>query len=179
MKRLISTFAALAMIAALAAPSQAQMSFGLGSVSVGAAFVSPDNVDATFGIVGGAEIGTLMENVTARVDLMWWGKSQDVLGTDWSWRDIAILPGARYDFPMGDGGAVTPFVNGGLGVHLFKTEFELFGQTADASSTEIGFFVGGGADYEMSDTMTLNAFADYHLMDLNFFAIGAGVTFDM
>jgi len=155
------------------------MSFGLGSVSAGLALVSPEDIDGTFGITLGAEVGTILENLDARADLIWWSTSEGTTGAEASFRDIGILPGVRYHFSMGEDVPITPFADGGLGIHLFKAEVDTFLGSVSDTTTEIGIFFGGGAAYEISDTMTLAGIARFNLMDVNFITFGAEISIDL
>ena len=170
---LITLFALLLM----ASSATAQVQWGITAWSAGLGFVDPENLDSTFWLDGGLEFARVNPNLTLDGRLMYWGTSVGSGDFKVDFSDVAILPGATYRFASQ--GNLTPFARGGLGIHRFKAESKVdlgapFGViSSTATDTKLGVYFGGGAAFQASPRFEILALAEVHLMDTNFFELGA------
>ncbi|MBZ0267325.1 outer membrane beta-barrel protein [bacterium] len=174
------TFPALAALLLLtnALPASATMVWGLSAWGAGLGLAAPENIDSTFYLDGVLEFARVNENITLDGRLMYWSASEGEGDFKVDFSDFAILPGATYRFtPQG---SVTPLARAGLGIHRFKADVNLdfggFGSASgSATSTEFGVYAGGGAAFRAGEKFEILGIAEYHIMDANFFTIGAEV----
>lgn len=175
------TFAALTTLLLLtsALPASAAVVWGLSAWGAGLGLVAPENIDSTFWLDGGVEFARVNENITLDGRFMYWGSSEGSGDLKVDFSDFAILPGGTYRFaPQGN---VTPLARAGLGIHRFKVEVPTvdlgpFGTVGGSTTnTEFGVYLGGGAAFQAGDRFEILGIAEYHIMDANFFTIGAEV----
>jgi hypothetical protein len=127
----------------------AQSDVGLKNAGFAVGIVSPDNLDTTFGFGIYADMGGFTPRVRVEPRLDYWSKSEDVFGGGISVRDIAVGTRVKYYFPVSNP-KLRPFAGGGLAVHLFKAEVEVYDpfsggtMSVEDSSTELGIDFGGG-----------------------------------
>jgi hypothetical protein len=162
----------------------AQADIGLKSIGGKVGFVMPeDPIESTIGLGVVADLGTITDAIHLDAFVEYWGKSYDVGLFEWSYTNITIGATAKYYFEMDS--EFKPYAGGGLGFVIGSSSAdysgpnsEYFTDTSD-SNTDIGFHFVGGADYELSDTMTGFAEVKYSLNGVDTFAIFAGVRFAM
>lgn len=170
--------ALLLLTPAAPASAEAQLVWGLSAWSAGIGLASPDNIDSTFWLAGGLEFARINENITLDGRLMYWSSSNGEGDFEADFSDFAILPGATYRFASQ--GSLTPLARAGIGIHRFKADVNVdlgsFGSaSSSATDTEFGLYVGGGAAFQAGEKFEIVGIAEYHLMDADFFVIGAEV----
>ena len=135
----------------LATPAaKAQSHLGLESIGASIGFVSPENLESTFGLGAFADWGTIAPSLGLESHLDYWSKSESAFGFESSIRDITLGARARYFFDAA-GPAIRPFAGAGLGLHFFRTEVTipvffpgLPAMSTSDSQTKIGLDLGGG-----------------------------------
>lgn len=142
----------LLLIGALSAPALAG---GITAWEPRVGFVNIEgDIGSTFILALTAHGGELSPNLFWEGTIDFWTKGYDITYYEWTWTNIGVIGGLRYEFPT-DGGIV-PFAFGGLGMHYAKWSWDYTGQTTgfwddlsnyDDSSTEFGIQVGGGARF--------------------------------
>lgn len=163
--------------------SFAQMMLGPKGVGAFAGYVKPENIDGTFGFGAFVDMGTLMPMLSVELEGLYWSKSwteTNILGDfDFTLRDIAISGHVKYRFPMPQS-PVKPYVGGGPGIHLLKSEWETHVGSGDDSNTKFGFDLLGGGEYEASPQIDVFAEIRYSLVsDFNQFSIFGGAKFKL
>ena len=143
---LLLTFA---LCAILCQSASAQTDIGLKGVGVAAGIVSPEDLDATFGVGAFADLGVIVPRLHIEPRVDFWSDSQDTFGAGFSVRDITVGTRVKYYFPVANP-KLKPFAGGGLGLHLFHYELEMMDPftggtlTSEDSSTKVGLDLGGG-----------------------------------
>jgi hypothetical protein len=165
------------------------IALGLRSIEVNGGFVSiEDDIGSTFTVGAIANLGYLMPNLSLETGVDFWTKSYDIgfLGenAEWTYTNIGILGGVRYDFPVSS--PILPFAFGGLGLHVARvsgeTSFHIGGvdysEDASDNSMEFGARFGGGIEYGLSEKMDFIARAGYDINGgANYFFVTGGVQF--
>ena len=164
MKKLCGTIVALALCMVVSHDAMAQANMGLKAVGLQAGLVSPEDMDATFGIGGYADVGMLTPNVRLRTQHDWWSACEEAFGAEVNVSDITFGARAHYLFPMASS-AIQPYAGGGLGLHFLHAEFEEQGFSFDDSSTKLGIDMGGGLAWPVSPSSDLMAELWYSIVD--------------
>ncbi|KAA3662920.1 MAG: autotransporter outer membrane beta-barrel domain-containing protein [Calditrichaeota bacterium] len=156
----------------------AQSDIGLKGAGLRLGLVDPDVIDSTIGFEGIADLGTINQ-FALEASILYWSKSVGAASV----RDLAFGATGRYFFEMEDS-PIKPFASAGVGIHMFKTEvdfdFGFLGSGSESvSSTEFGIKVGGGANYELNEKMTLTGEVSYHLGDAEQFNILGGILYHL
>jgi Outer membrane protein beta-barrel domain len=164
MKKWCGTIVALALCMVVSHDAMAQPSLGLKAVGFQAGLVSPEDMDATFGLGAFADLGMLTPNVRLRTHLDYWSKSEDEFGAEFSVRDITLGARAHYLIPM-TSSTIQPYAGAGFGLHFLHAEMSDLGVTVDDSSTKLGIDLGGGLAWPMSPSADLMAELWYGIVD--------------
>jgi len=184
MKKLVLIVLVVSMMATMAF---AQADIGLKAVGGKVSFVMPeDPIESTIGLGVAADLGTITDAIHLAAFVEYWGKSYDVGSYgETSFSEITIGATAKYYFEMDS--QFKPYAGAGLGFIIGSSSWEYTGpsspyitetKTSD-SDTDIGFHFVGGADYELSDTMTGFAEVKYAMNGIDTFIISAGVLFKL
>ena len=184
MKRtvLYLTLAALA----LAAPAAlAQSDFGLKRIGASVGIVDPEGLGTTFSLGAFVDHGTVAPHISIESRLDYWSKSEEYFGTGSSIRDISLGARGKYNFEVSNP-KVRPFVGLGLGVHFLKAEatipaFPGFpASTYEATSTEMGFDLGGGVGTPLSPKVDLIGETWFGIIDTaNTFTVRASFSYKL
>ncbi|HEY7510398.1 MAG TPA: outer membrane beta-barrel protein [Vicinamibacteria bacterium] len=174
-RHLIPTLALAVLLAAPLAHAQEQA-----SLSLGAGYVAPNDVDSTFWVTANYRF-RLGDRLLLEPEVGYWEKGDDVPGVDVSIEDLnfglnAILPlGSARDTGL------SPWVGAGLGLHRLKGVVDLDDDDDDAfdeTETKLGIHLLGGFDYGLTDTLALYAAARFDIVsDLNQFKVYGGVRY--
>lgn len=144
-----------------------------------------------FGLI--VDLGTIIPNLGIQANIDFWNKTFDngSFGNNEvkaKWRDIAIAVNSQYFFPLSNT-AFRPFASGGLALHMFKASTEgvpesnfggqSFGGDVSATSSGIGFDIGGGALFNMSPRMDLLGELKYRVGEADHLSIKVGALFKL
>lgn len=176
---------ALLMIAVctiVAQPARAQSDLGFKRAGVALAMVSPENIDASFGLGVFADHGTVAPRWGLESRLDWWSHSESIFGTDASISDITLGERVKYQFPV-TSPTVQPFAGFGLGMHFLSADvvvadpFSGTTMKASTSETRVGFDFGGGITTALNPSINFVGEAWYSVVsDFNQFSLRAGVS---
>jgi len=166
-----------------AQPARAQSDLGLlkrGGVAI--AMVSPENVDASFGLGVFADHGTIAPRWGLESRLDWWSHSQSMFGVDASISDVTLGERTKYQFAVSNPN-LQPFAGFGLGLHFLKADavvVDPFSGTtikATSSETRVGFDFGGGITTALNPSLNFVGEGWYSVVsDFNQFSLRAGLS---
>jgi len=173
----------LVLAVGLLAANQAMAASNLGLRSVGASigFVTPENVDGTFGFGIFADAGRITPEIGLEPVLEYWSKSEEAFGSKASLRDLSIGARGKYYIDTTNP-KLRPFVGAGLGLHFLHSEATVTAPgfptiSADASDTKLGFDFGGGIATPISPKDELHGEAWFGFVsDVNQFAVRVGIS---
>ena len=178
-RHLIATLTFAGLLAAPAARAQDQA-----SLSLGAGYVRPNDVDATFWITANYRF-RISDRLLLEPEVGYWKKGDDVPGVDVSLEDLNF--GANAILELGRGasrGGLRPWVGAGLGLHRLKGVVDLDDDDDDTdddfdeTDSELGIHLLGGADFGLTDTFDLYAAARFDIVsDLNQFKVYGGIRY--
>ncbi len=168
----------------LASAVYGQANIGLMGVGAKVGYLDPEgDENSTFGFGGVADLGTIMPNVGLEAELLYWSKSYDEHGLDFSVSSISVAAIAKYYFKP-EGEQLRPFAGGGLGFNRAsaKSEFEnpLTGHTEKDthSDTDLAIHIAGGAKYALSPQLDgIGEFRYVMAGDWDYWGIFAGVIY--
>jgi len=170
---------ALGMLSATQAMAQSKIGFN--AIGATAAFISPENLDGTFGLGVFADLGQLAPNIGLEPNIEYWSFSENQFGVETSLRDISLGARAKYYFEVANP-KVRPFAGAGLGLHFLHAESSMNvpgfpAVTAEGSDTKLGLDIGGGISTPMNSKNDFRAEAWYGIVsDVNQFALRVGVS---
>jgi opacity protein-like surface antigen len=182
MKRIVLslTLAACALVATGAA---AQTDLGLKGIGASVGYVSPEDIDGTFGFGVLADCGTITPRIGLETRLDYWSKSEDAFGTEASVRDIILGARGKYFFEVANP-RVRPFAGAGLGLHFLKSEVTIpamFGfpaETYEDSETKLGLDIGGGIGTPVGPKTELTGEAWYGIVsDVSQFSLRVALNY--
>jgi hypothetical protein len=164
-----------------ASQAMAQSKIGFNAIGATAAFISPENLDGTFGLGVFADLGQLAPNIGLEPNIEYWSFSENQFGVETSLRDISLGARAKYYFEVANP-KVRPFAGAGLGLHFLHAESSMNvpgfpAVTAEGSDTKLGLDIGGGISTPMNSKNDFRAEAWYGIVsDVNQFALRVGVS---
>jgi opacity protein-like surface antigen len=182
-KRLFIATVALVLCYSSFAMAEADIGFkGIGG-KIG--FVSPDNIDGTFGLGAFVNLGTFAPQVGFEATLDYWGSSSGSGSFSVDFRDIIFGARAKYLFKVNNE-KWKPYAGGGLALHLFNSDtpaidfgppIGVVGGGSD-SSTKIGVDLIGGSGYTVGEKVDLVGELMYRIVsDVGQFVIYAGAVY--
>src|SRR5262249_48131486 len=161
--------------------AMAQSKLGLRSVGASIGFVSPENVDGTFGFGVFADVGRITPVIGLEPVIEYWSKSDNAFGAKASLRDVSVGARGKYYIDTSNPKLLT-FVGAGLGLHFLHSEGSVTAPgfptiTVDASDTKLGLDFGGGIATPISPKDEFHAEAWFGFVsDVNQFAVRAGIS---
>ena len=164
-----------------ASQAMAQSKIGFNAIGANVAFVSPENLDGTFGLGVFADLGQVAPNIGLEPNIEFWSWSENQFGVETSMRDVSVGMRGQYYFEVKNP-KVRPFAGAGLGLHFLHVESSVtvpgFGTvTADGSDTKLGLDIGGGISTAMNSKNDFRAEAWYGIVsDVNQFALRVGIS---
>lgn len=162
-----------------AQPARAQSDLGFKRAGVALQMVSPENIDASFGVGVFADHGTIAPRWGLESRLDWWSHSESSFGAEASFSDITLGERVKYQFPVTSPN-LQPFAGFGLGMHFLSARVDLpapFTGTAKSSETRVGFDFGGGITTALNPSLDFTGEAWYSVVsDVNQFSLRAGVS---
>ena len=153
-------------------------------------YVKPeDPIDGTFNLGVVVNLGTIVPALQLEGSVDYWSKSYETSymgwsGSEWTYSDLMIGATAKYMIPTQS--TVSPFVGGGLAMHMFSWEWKYeytdpyFGHVSekcDDSQTDIGFHAVGGVEMELSPNLRGGLEARYAIADPDHFGIFGTITY--
>jgi len=167
----------------------AQTNLGFMGVGVRLGYVSPEDVDGTFGLGVFADLGTFAPRVMFEGYADYWSSSEDIpTGGEASARDIVLGARAKYAFPVNHP-KIQPYIGGGLGIHFVSTEVStpaidmgggviIPAMTLDDSTAKLGLDFGGGMNFNVNETTAIQGELWYGIVsDVNQFSAKVGVLY--
>jgi opacity protein-like surface antigen len=173
---------AIALCALAPTVAMAESDMGLKNLGVAVGYVSPDNLDGTFGIGAFAGWGMITPRIGLESRLDYWSWSESAFGAESKVRDIGLGARGKYYFETGNPG-LQPFVGTGLALHLVKAEVtaEIPGfppMSVSDSETKLGLDLGGGLAMPINPRTAFLGELWYGIVpDVSQFSLRAGVSF--
>ncbi len=172
---------AIALCTVVSQPAWAQSNLGFQRGGISASLVSPENVDASFGLGLFADLGTIAPRWDLEARLDWWSHTESVYTSEATVSDVTLGARTRYQFPTGS--TVQPFAGAGLGLHFLSAEVVVLdpfsGQpmTLDASETRLGLDLGGGISTAINPSTRFHAEGWFGIVsDFNQFSLRVGLS---
>ncbi|HYR51581.1 MAG TPA: outer membrane beta-barrel protein [Candidatus Dormibacteraeota bacterium] len=165
----LSLFGAQAMAAA---PAEGH---GMGFQGMGAriGFVDPEGASSTVALGLHVDLGEFVRHVHIMPLVEYW--KVGVSSVDIS--DLTLATDVNLDFPV-QGGRVTPYAGGGLGLHFVKADDPLF-PAANASDTKLGLNIQGGIKNQVMPNFGIFGEVKYvFVSDFNQLKIMGGFTYN-
>jgi opacity protein-like surface antigen len=165
----LSLFGAQAMAAA---PAEGH---GMGFQGMGAriGFVDPEGASSTVALGLHVDLGEFVRHVHIMPLAEYW--KVGVSSVDIS--DLTLATDVNLDFPV-QGGRVTPYAGGGLGLHFVKADDPLF-PAANASDTKLGLNIQGGIKNQVMPNFGIFGEVKYvFVSDFNQLKIMGGFTYN-
>jgi len=169
-------------IAALSAQrATAEANLGLRSVGASLAYVSPENLNGTFGVGVFADMGRITPEIALEPRIDYWSKTQEEFGAKASVSDIAVGARGKYYFEVQNPN-LRPFAGAGLGLHFLHSKVSVTQpgfptMTGEASDTKLGLDLGGGVATSLSPKVDFSAEAWYGIVsDVGQFSLRVGLS---
>jgi opacity protein-like surface antigen len=178
MKR-TALFLVLALGLLSAQQAMAQSNIGFRAIGANAAFVSPEDLDGTFGLGVFADLGQIAPNIGLEPTIEYWSFSENQFGAETSLRDISVGARGKYYFETANP-KLRPFAGAGLAMHFLHAEESVTVPgfptvTAEGSDTKLGLDIGGGISTPINSKNDFRAEAWYGIVsDVNQFALRVG-----
>jgi len=154
-------------------------SLGLKSISPKVGLAMPENLDTTFYLGVGANMGEITENLDLVPYLGFWSSGKDLYGGDWSYSDFILGADVHYGIESVEG----LYAGGGLSLNILTFSWEyptIYGdEDGSDSETKIGIDILAGYEIPVAGK---TAFAEikYNIIDhFNTLEITIGMNFDM
>lgn len=188
MKKCI-VFVVLASICTLVSQNAMAGDLGFKSLGVSVGMVSPEDIDATFGLGVFTEHGFVTPEIELESRIDFWSKSEDTGFGDASIRDISVGTRGKYMFPTSSS-SVQPYVGMGLGLHFLHAKVDvpsmdfggtiIPGYTVEDSDTKLGLELGGGMEMPVNPNTHFVAEAWYGIVsDFNQFSARVGMAWNI
>lgn len=161
------------------APPRADIGFK--SLGASVAYVSPENLDGTFGFGVFADLGRITPQIGLEPHIDYWSGSQEAFGAKAEIRDIAVGARGKYYFEV-KSPTIRPFLGTGLALHFVNAKATVsvpgFPTVSSSSSqTKLGLDLGGGMETSLNPKMDLHAELWYGIVsDVGQFAVRLGVS---
>lgn len=138
-------------VAAKSAPTRrttaAQSDLGFRSISGTVAFVSPQDLDGSFGLGVSADMGRITPKIWLEPNLEFWSNTKETFGAKATLSDVALGARGKYYFDVANS-KMRPFAGAGLGVHFLHAKATVTTGSgtfrATSSDTKLGVDLGGG-----------------------------------
>jgi len=157
------------------------------SIGFGAGYASPDNIDGTWTAGLYMDFGVPVTNLYVQPFVNYWsweesaaagGQSASASISDWT-----VGGNLKYVIPTA-APKFRPYLQGGVAAHLMtaETQINLFGSPQDfsVSDTKVGFQLGAGAAFDLTERFALFGQGSYHIVqDFNQWMAGGGVQINL
>jgi opacity protein-like surface antigen len=160
--------------------ASAQSDMGLKRIGATIGYVSPEDLDGTFGFGVFADLGTITPKIGLDAHLDYWSETQEGFGAEASIHDIVLGSRAKYLFQLKDS-SIRPFAGGGLSMHFLKAKVSFsdpnFGTMEEEdSTTKLGLDLGGGLATSLSEQIDFHAETWYVISDIDQFSLRMGLS---
>ena len=150
------------------------------SLSLGAGYVAPSDIDSTFWITANYRF-RIANRFLLEPEVGYWEKGDDGTDFDVSVEDLNFGVNGIFELGSAGGSGLRPWVGAGLGLHLIEgvADFDEDGDDdAGGTDTELGIHLLSGLDFGLSESFDLYAAARYDFVsDLNQFKLYGGVRY--
>jgi hypothetical protein len=168
----------LALVMTMSSPAAAQ---DQASLSLGAGYVSPSDIDSTFWITANYRF-RVANRFLLEPEVGYWEKGEDVPGVDVSIEDLNFGVNGIFELGRAGGTGLRPWAGAGLGLHLVRGVVDLDDgdddEAFDETDTELGIHLLGGLDFGLSESFDLYAAVRYDFVsDLNQFKAYGGIRY--
>lgn len=172
------------LLAAMSVPALAQQqtqtpsNTGLGVKGIGAriGFVDPEDASGTAALGVHMDAGTIVKGVHLTPYVEYWSAGASIGGYDLDLSDLTIAMDVNMDFPM-SGSSITPYLGGGLGLHILSEDSNVPGVTTQDDS-KFGFNIQGGMRNQVMPNLSLFGEARYSFVsDANQLKLMGGFTY--
>jgi len=176
-------FCSLVMGALVSHEASAQSDIGLKRLGAMVGYVSPEDLDGTFGFGVFADLGTFTPNIGWDAHLDYWSESEEGFGAEVSIHDIVLGTHGKYLFDLKNS-SIRPFAGAGLSMHFLKATVSFsdpnFGTMEESDSdTKLGLDLGGGFATSLSEQVDLHAETWYVISDIDQFSLRMGLSMKM
>ena len=155
MKRsILFTLATLAFCTMAVQNATAESNLGLKRMGVTFGYVSPQNIDGTFGVSALADLGTVSPQFGIELHADRWSHSEEAFGTKATLSDLMVGARGKYMFQTSST-KIQPFIGAGMGMHFVHAEVSDTDMSVEDSATKLGLELGGGMDTSLSPRMDL------------------------
>ena len=170
----------LIMGALMSHEANAQSDLGLKRIGATIGYVSPEDLDGTFGFGVFADLGTITPTIGLDAHLDYWSESQEDFGTEVSIHDIVLGARGKYLFQLKNS-SIRPFAGTGLSMHFLNAKVTFsdpnFGTMEESdSSTKLGLDLGGGLATSISEQVDFHAETWYVISDIDQFSLRMGLS---
>jgi len=160
--------------------ASAQSDLGVKRLGAMIGYVSPEDLDGTFGFGVFADLGTFTPNIGWEAHLDYWSESQEGFGAKATVHDIVLGSRAKYLFQLKNS-SIRPFAGGGLSMHFLKAKVTFSDpnsgdMTAEDSTTKLGLDLGGGLATRLSEQVDFHAETWYVISDIDQFSLRMGLS---
>ncbi len=155
---------------------------GLKSIAPKVGLAMPENLDTTFYLGVGVNMGELTDNLDLVPFLGFWSTGEETTSYEWSYSDFQLGADVHYMIESIEG----LYAGGGLALHFMTSKIEAkfedpYGYSLDGSTTDTKFGFAALSGYELP-VAGKTAFAEvkYTIVDnFNTLEITVGVNFDL
>lgn len=182
MKRIVPFFVLVGLMASTQAFAQSDLGFKRLGAAVG--YVSPEDLDGTFGFGVFADLGKVTPQIALEPRIDYWSQSEEAFGVEAKISDVTVGMRGKYFFEVSHP-TIRPFAGAGLGLHFLNAEVTVAVPgfppvTAEDSSTKLGLDFGGGIATAVSPRADLNAELWYGIVsDASQFSLRVGMSFKL
>ena len=160
--------------------ASAQSDIGVKRLGAMIGYVSPEDLDGTFGFGVFTDLGTITPNIGWDAHLDYWSESQEAFGAKATVHDIVLGSHAKYLFELKNS-SIRPFAGGGLSMHFLKatatfTDPNFGTMEVEDSTTKLGLDLGGGLATSLSERVDFHAETWYVISDIDQFSLRMGLS---
>jgi opacity protein-like surface antigen len=149
--KIVLCMAFLMALLAVPAAMAAQPDLGLKGIGARIGYMDPEAGDGAILFGANFDFGTWIEQLVWDGSIEYWTTGEDFGPYEYSYSNLALRSGVKYMFLPDQW---RPFAGGGLGIHMFNFESEDQFGSYDDSDTELGFYIDGGVETDLSAKWT-------------------------
>jgi opacity protein-like surface antigen len=169
--------------ALLSHEASAQSDMGLKRIGAMIGYVSPEDLDGTFGFGVFTDLGTITPKIGLDAHLDYWSETQEGFGAKASIHDIVLGSRGKYLFELKNS-SIRPFAGAGLSMHFLKAKVTFSDPNsgtmeAEDSTAKLGLDLGGGLATSLSEKVDFHAETWYVISDIDQFSLRMGLSMKM